>query len=90
MWFIILILILAVVVVAKGIRIIPQSEVYVVERLGKYHRTLESGVNLLIPFIDRVARVVSLREQMLDTEPSQVITKDNSVVKVDLKYLVKN
>ncbi len=67
----------------KYVRIVPQNEAYVVERLGKYHATLISGFHLLLPFLDRVAYKHSLKERVLDV-PSQIcITKDNISVEVD-------
>jgi regulator of protease activity HflC (stomatin/prohibitin superfamily) len=66
-----------------SIRIVRQAEVYLVERLGKFHRQLESGINLLIPFIERVSSKKNLREQVVDFPPQAVITKDNVAIQVD-------
>lgn len=71
------------VTVAKGIRIVPQQSAYVVERLGKYHATLEAGLHILIPYIDRVAHRIPLQEIPMDTEPQTAITRDNVTVTVD-------
>ncbi|MFN5801272.1 MAG: SPFH domain-containing protein, partial [Burkholderiales bacterium] len=69
--------------VIQGVKIVPQQYAWVVERLGKYHATLSPGLNILIPFIDRVAYRHSLKEIPLDV-PSQVcITKDNTQLQVD-------
>ena len=77
------ILFVVVIVVAKGVRVVPQQSAWVVERLGKYHGTLLPGLNLVIPFIDNVAYKHSLKEFPLDV-PSQVcITKDNTQLAVD-------
>jgi len=65
------------------VRIIPQSNAYVVERLGAYHRTLERGLHFVIPIIDRVAGHVSLKEQVYDFVPQPVITKDNVTMMID-------
>ncbi len=65
------------------VRIIPQSNAYVVERLGAYHRTLERGLHFVIPIIDRVAGHVSLKEQVYDFAPQPVITKDNVTMMID-------
>jgi len=65
------------------IRIIPQSNAYVVERLGAYHRTLERGLHFVIPVIDRVAGHVTLKEQVFDFVPQPVITKDNVTMMID-------
>ena len=82
----ILLLILAVLVVlglAKTVRIIPQGRVAVVERLGKYRTTLEPGLNLLVPFIDKVRYTIDVREQVVSFPPQEVITQDNLTVSVD-------
>ena len=77
------ILIVVAIIVAKGVRVIPQQSAWVVERLGKYHGTLLPGLNLVIPFIDNIAYKHSLKEFPLDV-PSQVcITKDNTQLAVD-------
>lgn len=65
------------------VRIIPQSNAYVVERLGAYHRTLERGLHFVIPILDRVAGHVSLKEQVYDFAPQPVITKDNVTMMID-------
>lgn len=65
------------------VRIIPQSNAYVVERLGAYHRTLERGLHFAIPILDRVAGHVSLKEQVYDFAPQPVITKDNVTMMID-------
>lgn len=88
-------LILIVVVVAffvRAIRIIPQANAGVVERLGRYDRTLEAGLNLIIPFIDRLRPLVDLREQVVSFPPQPVITSDNLVVEIDtvVYYQVTN
>lgn len=87
--------ILIVVVVAffiRAIRIIPQANAGVVERLGRYDRTLEAGLNLIIPFIDRLRPLVDLREQVVSFPPQPVITSDNLVVEIDtvVYYQVTN
>ncbi|WP_413761010.1 SPFH domain-containing protein, partial [Vibrio vulnificus] len=75
--------ILTVVFVGQAVKIVPQQQAWVVERLGKFDRTLGPGLSILIPFIDRVAYKHSLKEIPLDV-PSQVcISKDNSSVSVD-------
>jgi regulator of protease activity HflC (stomatin/prohibitin superfamily) len=74
---------LAVVLVIRTVRIIPQARAANVERLGRYQRTLEPGLNIVIPFIDRVRRQLDLREQVVSFEPRAVITEDNLVVHID-------
>ena len=81
--FTIIILVLVVIIILKSIRIVPESRVYIVERLGKYNQTLESGLNFLNPFFDKIARVVSLKEQVVDFPPQPVITKDNATMQID-------
>ena len=82
--FIIVFILVAVLIIAfKSIRIVQQSEVLVIERLGKYHATAHAGVNMLIPFLDRVRAKVSLREQTMDIPPQGVITKDNVTITID-------
>ena len=66
-----------------NIRIVPQAEAYVIERLGKYKTTWNAGLHLKTPFIERVARRVTLKEQVLDFPPQPVITKDNVTMQVD-------
>jgi regulator of protease activity HflC (stomatin/prohibitin superfamily) len=88
-----LILIVAVVAFfARAIRIVPQANAGVVERLGRYSRTLEAGLNLLIPFVDRMRPLVDLREQVVSFPPQPVITSDNLVVQIDtvVYYQVTN
>ena len=79
----IIILILVVVFVIPCIKIVPQARAYVVERLGSYNQTLSNGLHFLIPFIDRVASVVSLKEIVKDFAPQPVITKDNVTMQID-------
>jgi regulator of protease activity HflC (stomatin/prohibitin superfamily) len=74
---------LAAVVVVRSVRIVPQARARNVERLGRYHKTLEPGLNFVIPFIDRVRPTIDLREQVVSFEPQPVITEDNLVVNID-------
>jgi regulator of protease activity HflC (stomatin/prohibitin superfamily) len=71
------------VVLARTVRVIPQARAGVVERLGRYSRTLTPGLSLVIPFIDRVKPLLDLREQVVSFEPQPVITEDNLVVNID-------
>ncbi|NPA51139.1 MAG: SPFH/Band 7/PHB domain protein [Epsilonproteobacteria bacterium] len=64
----------------KGIKIVPQGEEWVVERLGRYHKTLKPGLNLLIPYLDSIRAKVSTRDIILDIPEQEVITKDNAVI----------
>lgn len=67
----------------NSLQIVPESKVFVIERLGKYHASFESGLHFLIPFFDKVARKVSLKEQVVDFPPQPVITKDNATMQID-------
>ena len=78
-----IILIIILVLIVCGIKIIPQSRAKVVERLGSYHATLQTGVHYVIPFIDRVASDVTLKEIVKDFAPQPVITKDNVTMQID-------
>ena len=82
LWIIILIIILLF-IIAKTIRIVPQSYAYVVERIGAYNRTCNVGLHVSIPFLDRIANKVSLKEQVMDFAPQPVITKDNVTMQID-------
>ena len=81
--FFVLLLILIALITLKAIKIIPESQVYVIEKLGKYSESLNSGLNFINPFFDRVSRIVSLKEQVVDLEPPAVITKDNATMQID-------
>ncbi|MDO4569867.1 MAG: SPFH domain-containing protein [Planctomycetia bacterium] len=72
-----------VVVLISCIRIVPQSQEFVIERLGKYWASWGSGLHILLPFIDRIAKRVSLKEQVVDFKPQPVITKDNVTMQID-------
>ncbi len=67
----------------RTIRIVPQAQAYIIERLGRYHRTLTPGLNIVVPFIDGVKTTVDLREQVVSFPPQPVITSDNLVVSID-------
>src|SRR5499427_923130 len=75
--------IVAVVTLARAVRVVPQQRNDVVERLGRYHRTLKPGLNILVPFIDAVRTKVDMREQVVSFPPQPVITSDNLVVSID-------
>lgn len=81
--FMILILIIAAILVATNIRIVPQANAYVIERLGAYSGTWEVGIHVKIPLIDKVAKKVSLKEHVIDFPPQPVITKDNVTMEID-------
>lgn len=77
------VLLFALIIFFKTIRIVPQKMAYIVERLGKYYTTLEAGFHILVPFIDRVAYKHTLKEQAVDVPPQDCITRDNIMVEVD-------
>ncbi len=80
---VIIILLLVLFVIVSNIKIVPQATVYVVERLGAYNGTWQTGMHFKVPFIDRVAKKVSLKEQVVDFKPQPVITKDNVTMQID-------
>ncbi len=79
----IVLLVFLIILIAASVKIVPQKEAWIVERLGKYHRTLTAGLHFIVPFIDRIRAKVSLKEQVLDIPKQEVITKDNVVVRID-------
>ena len=79
----IVLLIIVLVILARCIRVVQQSKAYVIERLGAFHTVWSVGLHFKIPFIDRVQRVVSLKEQVADFPPQPVITKDNVTIQID-------
>ena len=66
-----------------NIRVVPQSKAFVIERLGTFFATWETGLHVKIPFVDRIAKTVSLKEQVVDFKPQAVITKDNVTMQID-------
>ena len=79
----ILVVILTLVIIKKGIKIVPQSDVYVVERFGKYFRTLDAGLSIIVPFLDRVQHKISILERQIAQNEISVITKDNVEIALD-------
>lgn len=79
----VLLLVLVVVIVARAIQVVPQSRALVVERLGKFHSVMYGGLHVVVPFVDRIASRVDLREQVTSFPPQPVITADNVVVSID-------
>ena len=84
--------VVALILLVRAVRIIPQARAGIVERLGRYHRQLEPGLALIIPFVDRVKPLIDLREQVVSFQPQAVITEDNLNVQIDtvLYYTVIN
>ena len=81
--FIIFVLLVIVLIMAKNIRIVPQATCYVIERLGAYRATWETGMHFKTPFIERIANKVDMKEQVVDFPPQPVITKDNVTMQID-------
>ncbi len=82
-WFLLGLVVLALIVLVLNIKIVPQSKAYVIERLGSYRETWQTGLHVKIPFLERVAKIVSLKEQVVDFPPQPVITKDNVTMQID-------
>ncbi len=89
-WYIIIgLIIFALIVLIRCICIVPQACVFVVERLGTFYKVWDTGPHILVPFFDRVARKVSLKERVVDFKPQQVITKDNVTMQIDTVVFFK-
>ncbi len=80
---IIILVVFVVIIAAIAIKVVQQSEVYIIERLGRYHGTLGAGPQFIVPFIDRIRAKVDLREQIMDVPPQNVITNDNVTIRID-------
>lgn len=92
-WIIVLAIILVILIfLIANLKVVPQAHVYVIERIGTYHATWETGLHFLVPFVDRVAKKVSLKENVVDFPPQPVITKDNVTMQIDtvVFYLVSD
>jgi len=81
--YLIIFLAIVVIIAFKSIKVVKQSEVYIIERLGKFHKIADAGLTIIVPFIDHVRSVVSLKQQTMDITPQGVITKDNVTIKID-------
>ena len=78
-----IIALLVIIVIARNIKIVPQAHAFVIERLGAYYQTWGTGLHLKVPFIDRISKKVSLKEQVVDFPPQPVITRDNVTMQID-------
>ena len=83
MEFLIAILILVFILIIPNIKVVPQAKAYVIERLGSYYTTWQNGLHVKIPFVDRISKMVSLKETVKDFAPQPVITKDNVTMQID-------
>ena len=86
---VVVLLVFLLVTIAKGVRLVAQGEEWVVERLGKYHSTLRPGLNILIPYLDRVAYKLVTKDIILDVQEQEVITRDNAVILTNAIAFIK-
>lgn len=83
MAFLIIVFVIVVILALRSIKIVQQSEVCIIERLGRFHKVADAGVNIILPFVDNVRAVVSLKQQTMDIPPQGVITSDNVTITID-------
>ncbi|MCH5212871.1 MAG: paraslipin, partial [Oscillospiraceae bacterium] len=83
MLYLAIIILLLLIVVVANIKVVPQAHSYIVERFGGYHQTWGVGLHIKVPFVDRIAKRVSLKEHVVDFPPQPVITKDNVTMQID-------
>ncbi len=87
--FLLVLFIIVCIVAYKTIKIVKQSEVYIIERLGRFHKVAEAGLTIIVPFLDQVRSVVSLKQQTMDIPPQGVITSDNVTITIDTVVFYK-
>ena len=87
--FLVILLVIVIILAAKTIKIVNQSEVYVIERLGKFDRIADAGLTIIVPFVNSVRSVVSLKQQTMDIPPQNVITSDNVTITIDTVVFYK-
>lgn len=83
LFFLLAVFLIALIVIIANVKVVPQAYSYVLERLGAYHTTWGTGLHFMIPFVDRISKKVSLKEQVIDFPPQPVITKDNVTMQID-------
>ena len=83
MWILIILVVLFIILLVTNVRVVPQATEFVIERLGTYYTTWETGLHFKVPLVDRVAKRISLKEQVMDFAPQPVITKDNVTMQID-------
>ena len=81
--FLVILIVLILIIAYKSIKVVKQSEVYIIERLGKFHKVADAGLTIIFPFVDHVRSVVSLKQQTMDIPPQGVITQDNVTITID-------
>ena len=86
---VIAVLVFVVITIAKGVRLVPQGEEWIVQRLGKYHGTLMPGLNILIPYLDNNAYKLVTKDIILDVQEQEVITRDNAVILTNAVAFIK-
>ena len=86
-WLLIALIVLVLAILASCLKVVPQAQAYVIERLGAYQGTWSVGFHIKVPFLDKIARKVNLKEQVADFPPQPVITKDNVTMR-DRKSVV--
>ncbi len=89
MGFLLVLFIIICIVAYKTIKVVRQSEVYIIERLGRFHKVADAGLTIIVPFIDKVRSVVSLKQQTMDIPPQGVITSDNVTITIDTVVFYK-
>ncbi|MBP3464403.1 MAG: SPFH/Band 7/PHB domain protein [Clostridia bacterium] len=87
--FFLLLIVLIAILLIKSIKVVRQSEVYIIERLGKFHKAADAGLTIIIPFVDTIRSVVSLKQQTMDVQPQEVITSDNVTITIDTVVFYK-
>lgn len=83
LYVLLILLIFIILMLITRIRIVPQANVYIVERLGAFYQAWQTGLHFLMPFLDRIANRISIKEQVVDFKPQAVITKDNVTMQID-------